>query len=147
MAQWEFGGEKFGHLDDCSGPEGHMGDCIPVGALQALTGLVRNPAGYNEDSFGIPQDTGLTGVRCGNHPRDLGWIVKHENAAAVRACYAVSTDLQEQQRAEIYAEAGMSWVAGGGNADDARIYASVIASGQTWADYLAGDYAKHGDPA
>jgi hypothetical protein len=98
--------------------------------------LVRNPLGYNEDSFGLPEDT-PTGIRCGNHPR--GWEMRHENVAAVRACYAVSAELQAQQRAEIYAEAGMSWVAGGGSPEDARVYASVIASGQTWADYLAED--------
>jgi len=93
--------------------------------------------GYNYDSFGLPEDT-ETGIRCGNHPRDLSWTIRHESVAAVRACYAVSAQLQAEQRAEIYAEAGMSWVAGGGSPEDARIYASVIASGRSWDEYLTG---------
>jgi hypothetical protein len=47
-------------------------------------------------------------------------------------------DQAAEQRAEMYAEAGMSWVAGGGSPEDAMIYASVIASGRTWEEYLAG---------
>ena len=98
--------------------------------------LIRNRDGYNEDSFGLPEDT-ETGIRCGNH-RGLSWTVRHENVAAVRACYAVSEELAAQQRAEIYAEAGMSWVCGSGSPEDARIYASVVASGRDWGEYLTG---------
>lgn len=90
----------------------------------------RNSAGYDEDSFGLPMET-ERGIRCGNHPRGFG-TVRHENTAAVRACYAVSAELEAQQRAEIYAEAIMSWVAGGGSPEDARTYASYVASGKTW---------------
>jgi len=97
--------------------------------------LIRNPAGYNEDSFGLPEATD-TGIRCGNHPR--GWDMRHENVAAVRACYVVSEQLAAEQRGEIYAEAVMSWVAGGGSPEDARTYANVIASGQDWNEYLTG---------
>jgi hypothetical protein len=95
--------------------------------------LVRNADGYNEDDYGLPEAT-ETGIRCGNHPRDLR--IRHENAAAVRACYAIVAELNAQQAAEVYAEAGMSWVAGGGSPEDACIYASVIASGRTWEEYL-----------
>lgn len=97
--------------------------------------LVRNADGYDEDDYGLPEATG-TGIRCGNHPRDMS--IRHENCAAVRACYAIVRQLQAEQAAEIYAEAGMSWVAGGGSPEDARVYASVIASGQSWDEYLTG---------
>lgn len=43
-----------------------------------------------------------------------------------------------QQAGEIYAEAGMSWVCGGGSPEDAHIYASVVASGRSWDEYLTG---------
>ena len=98
---------------------------------------VRNPAGYTEDDYGIPEDTAPAGIRCGYHSRGMG--IRHENAAAVRACHAVGRQLAAEQAAEIYAEAGMSWVAGGGSPEDARIYASVIASGRSWDEYLAGN--------
>lgn len=98
---------------------------------------VRNPAGYTEDDYGIPEDTAPAGIRCGYHDRSMG--IRHENAAAVRACHEIGRQLAAEQAAEIYAEAGMSWVAGGGSPEDARIYASVIASGQTWDEYLAGN--------
>ena len=97
--------------------------------------LVRNADGYDEDDYGLPEAT-ETGIRCGNHPRDMG--IRHENPAAVRACYAIVRQLAAEQAAEIYAEAGMSWVAGGGSPEDARIYASVIASGRSWDEYLTG---------
>jgi hypothetical protein len=97
-----------------------------------MTELDRNPAGYSEDSFGLPEDTAPAGILCGNHPRDFDVRVRHENPAAVRACYAVSAELAAQQAAEVYAEAVMSWVCGGGNPADARRYASCVAAGNIW---------------
>ena len=93
--------------------------------------LIRNLAGYSEDDWGLPQAT-EAGIRCGNHPRDLG--IRHECVAAVQACYAIMAELEAQQRGEIYAEAGMSWVAGGGSQADASRYASWVVSnpGKAW---------------
>lgn len=102
--------------------------------------LIREAGGYNSDSFGLPEATD-TGIRCGNHPRGMG--IRHENTAAVRACYAVSADLAAQQAGELYAEGIMSWVAGGGSPEDAGRYAAVVASGGTW-DGGAGDMALSG---
>jgi len=92
-----------------------------------------------QDPWGLPEDTSPVGVRCGNHPRDLR--IYHANAEAVRSCYAICEQMAAEQAAEIYAEAGMSWVAGGGSPEDARIYASVIASGRSWDEYLTGQLA------
>ena len=100
-----------------------------------MTELVRTEDGYSADDYGLPEAT-EAGIRCGNHPRDLG--IRHENPAAVRACYAIGRQLDAEQAAEMYAEASMSWVAGGGSPEDARIYASVIASGRSWDEYLTG---------
>ena len=134
MAQWKIGEDTFGHIEDCSGPADHLGDCIPAGTIASLVGMTRNAEGYWEDTYGLPQDTAPHGIRCGAHPREMG--IRHENAAAVRACHSIGRMLQEEARAELYAEAGSSWMAGGGSPEDARIYASVIASGRTWEEYL-----------
>lgn len=83
-----------------------------------------------DDEFYSPIEVSEGGVRCGNHPAD--WKVRHENVAAVRACYAINEAMAAQQRSELYAEGVMSWVAGGGNPADAGRYASVYASGGTW---------------
>jgi hypothetical protein len=93
--------------------------------------LVREAEGYNSGSFGLPEDTAPHGILCGNHPR-FEVRVRHENPAAVRACYEVSEELASQQADEIYAEGVMSWVAGGGSPEDAGRYAAVVASGGTW---------------
>jgi hypothetical protein len=50
---------------------------------------------------------------------------------------------------EIYAEAVMSWVAGGGSPDDAGRYAHVVASGGVWdggigASPMTGEACEHG---
>lgn len=92
-----------------------------------------------QDPWDLPEDTNPVGVRCGNHPRDLR--IYHADAASVRQCYAISAEWAAEQAAELYAEAGMSWVAGGGSPEDARIYASVIASGRDWNEYLTGQPA------
>lgn len=56
----------------------------------------------------------------------------HARATDVRSCYSEADQAAAEQRAEIYAEAGMSFVAGGGTPEDAMRYAAVIASGQEW---------------
>jgi hypothetical protein len=94
------------------------------------TEMIRTAEGYNADDLGLPEDTQPRGIRCGNHSHDLR--VRHENAAAVQACYLVAADLLAQSRAECYAEAVMSWVAGGGSPEDAGRYAVVVASGGVW---------------
>jgi hypothetical protein len=104
---------------------------------------------YVADSYGLPEDTAPHGILCGNHPRDLDPRVRHENSAAVGACYAVSRELEDQQRGEIYAEAVMSWVCGGGSPEDASRYASVIAAGGTWDggishEEFSGELCDHG---
>lgn len=83
-----------------------------------------------DDQWGMPIEVQEGGVRCGNHPRD--WKIRHENVDAVRACYAITEQMVAEQRAEMYAEARMSWVAGGGSMDDAGRYATVVANGGTW---------------
>jgi hypothetical protein len=85
---------------------------------------------YEVDEWGLPADTAPLGVRCGNHLHDLR--IRHASAAAIKACYAVGRQLEAESRAEIYAEAGMSWVAGGGSSEDAGRYAACIAAGRTW---------------
>jgi hypothetical protein len=96
------------------------------------TDLTREREGYNADDLGLPEDTAPAGILCANHPRDLTPRIRHENTAAVRACYAVGRALAAEQAGELYAEAAMSWVCGGGNPADASRYASVIAAGGTW---------------
>lgn len=88
------------------------------------------------DNYYLPIEVTDGGVRCGNHYSE--WTIRHENAAAVRACYAITADLQAEAQAECYAEAGMSWVAGGGSVEDARRYASHVASGRTWDGGISG---------
>lgn len=83
-----------------------------------------------DDQFASPIEVASGGVRCGNHPRT--WKIRHENTDAVRACYAINEAMAAEQRGEIYAEACMSWVAGGGSPTDASRYASVVAAGGTW---------------
>lgn len=83
-----------------------------------------------DDEYYSPIMVDEGGVRCGNHPAD--WKVRHENVVAVRACYAITEQMVGEQQAEIYAEARMSWVAGGGSMDNAGRYASVVASGREW---------------
>jgi|SRR5215472_671145 len=55
-----------------------------------------------------------------------------KSVAEIQDCYAQAAEAA----AEAYAEAGMSWVAGGGSPEDAQLYARVIASGKTWDEYL-----------
>ena len=43
----------------------------------------------------------------------------------------------DETEAEVFAEAVMSWVAGGGSPADAQVYARVVASGRSWDEYLA----------
>ena len=83
-----------------------------------------------DDQWGSPIEVAEGGVRCANHPRD--WKIRHENTDAVRACFAITEQMAAEQRAELYAEGVMSWVAGGGNPQDAGRYASVYASGREW---------------
>lgn len=99
-----------------------------------------------DDEWGTPIEV-AEGVRCGNHYR--GWKINHENTAAVRACCAISRAQQDEQRGEMYAEAVMSWVAGGGSSADAGRYASVVANGGTWNGgigdgHLSGKLCDHG---
>lgn len=59
----------------------------------------------------------------------------HATAAEVRECYAWQAEAERvaaEQVSEIYAEAVMSWVAGGGSPADAGRYAAVVASGRPW---------------
>jgi hypothetical protein len=58
---------------------------------------------------------------------------RHQTVREVKDCYADA----DEARAEVYAESVMSWVMGGGDQAGARVYASVIASGKTWPEYLA----------
>jgi hypothetical protein len=100
-----------------------------------------------EDNYYLPIEVTEGGVRCGNHYAE--WKVRHENVAAVRACYAITADLEAEARAECYGEAVMSWVCGGGNPADAGRYASVVASGGTWnggidESPLSGKLCDHG---
>lgn len=83
-----------------------------------------------QDEFGSPIEVAEGGVRCANHPST--WKIRHENVDAVRACFAITEYMAAEQAAECYAEAVMSWVAGGGAAADAGRYARVVASGGTW---------------
>lgn len=83
-----------------------------------------------DDEYFSPIEVAEGGVRCGNHPRE--WGIRHENTDAVRACYAITRQMQDEQAAECYAEAVMSWVCGGGSPADAGRYAKVVASGRTW---------------
>lgn len=83
-----------------------------------------------DDEYYSPIEIKSGGVRCGNHPAD--WKVRHENVDAVRACYAITEQMAAQQAAECYAEAVMSWVAGGGSPADAGRYAVVVARGDVW---------------
>ena len=106
----------------------------------------REAEGYDADDYGFPVET-ETGIRCANHPCE--WKIRHENTAAVRACHAVAAGLAAEQAAEVYAEAGMSWVAGGGSPADAHRYASVIAAGGTWdggtgESPMTGELCDHG---
>lgn len=100
-----------------------------------------------DDEYYSPIEVAQGGVRCGNHPRD--WKIRHENTAAVRACFAISEQMMAEQRAECYAEGVMSWVAGGGSPADAGRYASVVANGGTWdggigTGQLSGKLCDHG---
>lgn len=81
-----------------------------------------------QDEYGAPIFT-EAGPRCGNHS---GYTIRHENAAAIRACYAASAAQAADSYAECYAEAVASWVTTGGSPADASRYASVIASGGVW---------------
>jgi hypothetical protein len=83
-----------------------------------------------DDEYYSPIEVAEGGVRCGNHPSE--WKVRHENVAAVRACYAIGEQMAAQQRGEMYAEAAMSWVCGGGNPLDASRYAGAVANGREW---------------
>lgn len=83
-----------------------------------------------DDQWFSPIEVEVGGVRCGNHPST--WKIRHENVAAVKACYAITEQMAAEQAAECYAEAVMSWVAGGGSAADAGRYARVVAAGGTW---------------
>lgn len=80
-----------------------------------------------DDEWGMPIETS-TGVRCGNHH----WKTYHENTVAVRACYAITQHMVDQQRAEVHAEAMMSWVMGGGDQAGAYRYAHAMATTGTW---------------
>jgi hypothetical protein len=57
---------------------------------------------------------------------------RHATVAEVRECAAEYHDQAAAAREEIYAEAVMSWVMGGGAKHDASLYAGVIASGGVW---------------
>lgn len=52
------------------------------------------------DDWGLPAQT-VEGVRCANHG---DWRVYHFDAAAVRACFTVTAQMQADQDAEIAAE-------------------------------------------
>jgi hypothetical protein len=112
-----------------------------------MTIRIRQPEGYDADEYGIPAGTQPRGIRCGHHPHSLG--IRHENAAAIRACGEVGRQLAAESAAEIYAEAVMSWVAGGGSPADAGRYAAVIAMGGTWDggighEEFSGELCGHG---
>lgn len=83
-----------------------------------------------DDQWGSPIEVKEGGVRCGNHY--AGWKIRHENVAAVRACYAITEQMVAEQRAEIHAEAMMSWVMGGGDQAGAYRYAHAMAATGTW---------------
>jgi hypothetical protein len=63
----------------------------------------------------------------------------HATAAEVRDCAAQEAAYQAEIEAELYAEAVMSWVAGGGAPGDAGRYAAVVAAGGTWDGGLGDD--------
>ena len=56
----------------------------------------------------------------------------HESVADVQSCYADTAEAEAESRGELYAEAVMSWVAGGGSPEDAGRYASVVSRGGVW---------------
>jgi hypothetical protein len=58
-------------------------------------------ATYQTTSYGLPVATD-TGIRCANHWD--GQRIRHENVDAVRACYAITRDLADQQASECWAE-------------------------------------------
>ena len=94
---------------------------------------IRHPDGYDADpEYGLTADTAPCGVLCGNHPRDLELRIRHENAAAIRACYAIGRQLAAESYAECHAEAMMSWICGGGDQAGAYRYAHAIATTGTW---------------
>lgn len=64
------------------------------------------------------------GVRCGNHPSAPAGGVRHNSTEAVRECYRVTREWEEESRAEIWAEGGYvrmmeNWGAEQAAADDA----------------------------
>ena len=76
----------------------------------------------------------MASIRCG------GCQGTHVSVQRVKDCYDLAAELENARldaQAEITAEAISSWCAGGGNYADAQVYARVIASGQTWDEYLA----------
>lgn len=60
----------------------------------------------------------------------------HDTVAEVKDCYAQAAAYEAQVEGEVYAEALSSWCAGGGDYVGGLTYASVIASGKTWDEYL-----------
>jgi len=81
----------------------------------------------------------------------------HPTASDVRDCYTSARggylsleDAAAEQAGEIYAEAVMSWVAGGGSPADAPRYAAVVARGGTWdggigdESPMTGETCEHG---
>jgi hypothetical protein len=80
-----------------------------------------------------------TMIRCGT------CINRHATVADVRECAAEFYDYQAQSEGEIYAEAVMSWVMGGGNPEDASLYAGVIARGGVWNGGIAPPGDDDGD--
>jgi hypothetical protein len=65
----------------------------------------------------------------------------HATVAEVLACHEDMWHWEAeaaQAEAEVYGEAVMSWVMGGGDPADAQVYAKVVAAGGDWGEYLAG---------
>lgn len=87
-------------------------------------------------------DTGVVCGRCTDYFRETGRPaakVRHASAEHVRACYAIYADMEATSRSEIWAEAYMSWVSGGGDRHDGYTYAHAIASGRGWNPGAADD--------
>jgi hypothetical protein len=81
-------------------------------------------------------------IRCGT------CTGRHATVAEVRDCSDDHYEAQAfnaQARDEIYAEAVMSWVMGGGAPEDASVYANVIASGRVWNGGIPTDGDDEGD--
>jgi hypothetical protein len=92
------------------------------------------------DAQGAYWDRPGQGIYCDYH-EEIGTPDEHAGCL---------DEFAAQQAGEIYAEAKMSWIAGGGSPEDANFYANVIASGTSWEEHLAArgeEFAREAEAA